>query len=114
MSIPSAPVGLSAYAHRVVLSGGCGLQLGPRRWDIFSRTIEARRSPKEVTMVFGDKVLTRVALPGRPAGIVGQVTEIGLRFVMVLFRHGRVGYYLPHQLRPVLLGQPQYLSALPD
>ncbi len=50
----------------------------------------------------GDKVIARVALPGRPIGLCGEVREVGARFVMVEFEDGRRAYYRPCQLQNAL------------
>ncbi len=49
-------------------------------------------------MVVGGRVVTRVALPGRPVGFAGQVREAGSRSVMAHLGDGRVDYCLRQQL----------------
>jgi len=49
-------------------------------------------------MQLGDRVRTRVPLPGIRAGAIGRVKEIGRLFVVVEFPDGRIGYYASQQL----------------
>jgi hypothetical protein len=51
-----------------------------------------------LTMVAGDKVATGIPLPGRPVGMLGPMTEVGMCFVMVEFHAGRGSYYRLNQL----------------
>jgi hypothetical protein len=49
----------------------------------------------------GDKVQTRVVLPRHPAGMRGEVKEVGKRFVLVELEDGQPAYYLPRQLNVI-------------
>jgi hypothetical protein len=53
-----------------------------------------------LTIEMGAYAVTRVTLPGRPAGLCGIVREIGPRFILLEFEDGQKAYYLPCQVRP--------------
>ena len=55
----------------------------------------------------GDKVMTRVALPGLPTGSRGEVRKVGTLFVTVAFEDGRHAYYRPCQLQTVVPGDSE-------
>ncbi len=73
----------------------------PPREDTASQRRGVGLARQQDTMQLGDRVRTRVALPGIPTGALGQVKETGRRFVAIGFPDGRLGYYAPQQLELV-------------
>ncbi len=49
-------------------------------------------------MTVGERVRTKVSLPGIPVGTLGTVREVGQLFLAVGFEDGRLAYYPRHQL----------------
>lgn len=66
-----------------------------------------------IEMKPGDRVRASVSLPGMPAGAIGEVKEIGRRFIVVQFADGRMAYYSPQQVEPqTILGADAEDTAL--